>query len=324
MTTFLFTHPACLEHDPGSFHPERPERLIAILQALEAPAFRDLQRREGELARLQDIAAVHDPKYVEQVLGAVPQQGYRSLDGDTSLSPGSGRAALAAAGAVIAAIDAVMEHDGVNAFCAVRPPGHHAEHDVAMGFCLFNNVAIGARYAQRQHGLRKVAIIDFDVHHGNGTQHIFAADPTVFYASIHQMPLYPGTGAETERGLGNICNVPVPPYSGKEAFRDALERKIFPALDRFQPDLLMISAGFDAHIADPLAQLRLESEDFGWMTELIGDKARIHCRNRLVSVLEGGYVLDALAESVAEHVSSLMKLGQISPEAALDRSHRAR
>lgn len=306
MTTVFFTHPACLEHDTGQGHPERPQRLEAVLLALDEPEFGKLERREAPQAEISHIARVHDKSYASDLLARVPQRGWVALDGDTLMSPGSGEAALRAAGAMIAAVDLVMKNGAANAFCGVRPPGHHAESDMAMGFCLFNNVAIGAAHACAVHGLKRVAIIDFDVHHGNGTQHMFEHDAQVFYASTHQMPLYPGTGARSEKGVGNICNAPLPPFAGGDEFRDAYEEIVLPALDRFRPELIMISAGFDAHRADPLASLELEAEDFGWVTERLTEMARVHCGGRLVSTLEGGYDLEALAESSAAHVAALL------------------
>ncbi len=306
MTTAFFTHPACLEHDTGPGHPERRQRLEAVLLALGEPEFAALDRHEAPRATLDQIARVHERAYVEDLLARVPQRGWAALDGDTAMSPGSGEAALRAAGALVAAIDLVMGGGAANAFCAVRPPGHHAERDMAMGFCLFNNVAIGAAHAIAAHGARRVAIVDFDVHHGNGTQHIFEHDPRVFYASTHQMPLYPGTGARSEHGVGNICNAPLAAFSDGDAFRDAYEEIVLPALQRFEPEVLLISAGFDAHRADPLASLELEAEDFGWVTERLAELAATHCRGRLVSTLEGGYDLGALAESAAAHVAALM------------------
>jgi acetoin utilization deacetylase AcuC-like enzyme len=228
------------------------------------------------------------------------------LDGDTSLSPGSGEAALRAAGAVAAAVDAVAAGESANAFCAVRPPGHHAEPATAMGFCLFNNVAVGAHQARSAHGLRRIAVMDFDVHHGNGTQAMFERDPELFYASTHQMPLYPGTGSVGETGCGNICNAPLPPNAGSAEFRAAMSRRVLPALVAFAPDMLLISAGFDAHRADPLANLRLEEADYAWATDELLDLAARHCGGRVVSTLEGGYDLDALAASAAAHVGRLM------------------
>jgi len=310
LNTLLITHPACLAHDMGRHHPERPARLEAILAGLSSPAFAALDRREAPVAAIDAIARVHDRSYVERVLAAVPQRGIVALDPDTSLSAGSGEAALRAAGAVVAAVDAVVAGEARNAFCAVRPPGHHAEADAAMGFCLFNNVAVGAEQARRVHGLARVAVMDFDVHHGNGTQHMFEADADLFYASTHQSPLYPGTGARSERGVGNICNAPLPPFAGSAEFRAAMQDIVIPALDRFAPELLLISAGFDAHRADPLANLELETADFAWATEALIGVAERHCGGRVVSTLEGGYDLNALAASAAAHVHALMAGGR--------------
>jgi acetoin utilization deacetylase AcuC-like enzyme len=306
MTTAFFTHLACLEHDTGQGHPERAQRLEAVLLALDEPEFAALERREAPLAEIAQVTRVHDKSYASNLLARVPQRGWVALDGDTLMSAGSGEAALRAAGAMVAAVDLVLKNGAANAFCGVRPPGHHAESDMAMGFCLFNNVAIGAAHACAAHGLKRVAIVDFDVHHGNGTQHMFEHDAQVFYASTHQMPLYPGTGARAEKGVGNICNAPLPPFAGGDEFRDAYEEIVLPALDRFRPELIMISAGFDAHRADPLASLELEAEDFGWVTERLCEMAKTHCGGRLVSTLEGGYDLDALAESSAAHVAALL------------------
>jgi acetoin utilization deacetylase AcuC-like enzyme len=306
MATFLFTHPACLEHDPGEFHPESPARLRAVLAALDAPEFGALIRREAPTADLEDIARVHPRDFVEAMLAAVPEAGYVGLDADTILSPGSGRAVLRAAGAAVAAVDAVISGEASNAFCAVRPPGHHAEPDRAMGFCLLNNVAIGAARARAVHGLARVAVVDFDVHHGNGTQARFERDPSLFYASTHQFPLYPGTGARSERGVGNVVNVPLPPMAGSAEFRRGVEASILPALDAFAPDLVMVSAGFDAHRRDPLAQLMLVEDDYAWVTERLLDCARRHADGRLISTLEGGYDLAALGASAAAHVRTLM------------------
>jgi acetoin utilization deacetylase AcuC-like enzyme len=306
MTTLLYTHDACLAHDPGPHHPESPDRLRAVLAALSTPDFAALARRTAPRADLADIGRVHPRDYAERLLRAVPKQGYAALDADTVLSPGSGEAALHAAGAVIAAVDAVVGGEAANAFCAVRPPGHHAEPGHAMGFCLFNNVAIAALHARAVHGLARVAVIDFDVHHGNGTQAAFESDPTLFYGSTHQMPLDPGTGAASERGRGNIVNVPLAPMSGSREFRAAYSGQILPALDAFQPELVLVSAGFDAHRNDPLAQLMLVEADYAWITaELLSAAAR-HASSRLVSSLEGGYDLDALAASAAAHVAKLM------------------
>ena len=306
MSTLLLTHPACLDHDPGEHHPESPARLRAVLAALDAPEFAALDRRDAPTADPEDIARVHPRDFVEAMLAAIPAEGYAGIDADTILSPGSGQAALRAAGAAVAAVDAVIAGEARNAFCAVRPPGHHAEPDRAMGFCLFNNVAIGAARARAVHGLARVAVIDFDVHHGNGTQAAFERDRSLFYASTHQSPLYPGTGARGERGVGNIVNVPLPPMSGSAEFRRGVEASILPALDAFAPELVMISAGFDAHRRDPLAQLMLVEDDYTWVTERLLDCAERHAGGRLVSTLEGGYDLPALGASAAAHVRALM------------------
>jgi acetoin utilization deacetylase AcuC-like enzyme len=306
MTTLLFTHEACFRHDTGSHHPESPARLRAVLDGLSGPAFAALARREAPEAAREQIARAHTPRFVDEVLAAIPKTGHSALDADTIISPGSGEAALRAAGAVIAAVDAVIAGEAANAFCAVRPPGHHAESARAMGFCLFNNIAVGARHAQQAHGLKRVAAIDFDVHHGNGTQAIFATDRSLFYASTHQMPLYPGTGARSEIGLGNILNMPLRPGAGGREFRAAFSDVILPAVEEFEPDLVMISAGFDAHRRDPLAQLNLEEADYAWVSERLLEIAARCCRGRVVSSLEGGYDLDALAASAAAHVAALM------------------
>jgi acetoin utilization deacetylase AcuC-like enzyme len=309
MATLLFTHAACLQHVPGPHHPESPARLSAILAALDTPEFASLIRREAPLADHGLIERVHPASFVESYLAAVPKSGYAMIDGDTILSPGSGEAALRAAGALCAAVDAVMAGEGANAFCAVRPPGHHAEPTQAMGFCLFNNVAIGALHAREAHGCERVAVVDFDVHHGNGTQACFEQDARSFFASTHQSPLYPGTGMADERGVGNIFNVPLRPGAGSTEFRRAMAEIVLPALADFEPGFILISAGFDAHHADPLANLRLDEEDFGWATREILAIARSSCQGRVVSTLEGGYDLDALALSAAAHVRELMAAG---------------
>jgi acetoin utilization deacetylase AcuC-like enzyme len=306
MTTLLYTHHACLEHDPGSYHPESPERLRAVLAGLDQQEFSALERREAPRAELDEVARVHPRAFIEAVLAAVPQRGHAALDADTVLSPRSGEAALRAVGAVCAAVDAVVEGEADNAFCAVRPPGHHAEAERAMGFCVFNSVAIGAQRARQKHGLERAAVIDFDVHHGNGTQAIFENNPHVFYASTHQWPLYPGTGGRSETGVGNIVNVPLRPMSGSAEFRRAFNELILPALEDFRPDFILISAGFDAHRADPLAQLMLVEADYAWVTERLMACAARHCQGRIVSALEGGYDLDALAASAAAHVRALL------------------
>ena len=307
MTTLLYTHESCVEHDPGQTHPENPGRLKAVLAALGDKAFDALERREAPRAETSQIARVHPMAFVDEVLAAVPDSGHSALDMDTILSPASGEAALRAAGAVCAAVDAVMAGEADNAFCAVRPPGHHAEASRAMGFCIFNNVAVGAAQAREAHGLKKAAVVDFDVHHGNGTQAIFWDDPGLFFASTHQMPLYPGSGAESECGAAdNILNLPLAPMSGSIEFRRAMGDRLLPALSDFAPDFVFISAGFDAHEADPLANLRFHEDDYAWATTEILGVARACCRGRVVSTLEGGYDLSALGASAAAHVRALM------------------
>lgn len=307
MVTALYSHSACFNHDTGEGHPECAERLSVILARLETEEFSWLDRREAPLATLEQIALVHPGDFAQKLLSSVPERGYALVDGDTILSPGSGQAALRAAGSVCAAIDAVMEGAVRNAFCAVRPPGHHAEPDQAMGFCLFNNVAIGALHARARWGIRRVAVIDFDVHHGNGTQSAFETDPDLFYASTHQWPLYPGTGRPSERGCANnILNLPLRPYSGSQEFRAAANESLLPMLRAFRPELVMISAGFDAHARDPLAQLNLQDADYAWITEQLLAVAHETANDHLVSTLEGGYDLGALASAAAAHVRALM------------------
>ncbi|MGZ8415662.1 MAG: histone deacetylase family protein [Methyloceanibacter sp.] len=306
MTTLLLTHPACLLHDTGYGHPERADRLRAIDDALAAPAFKPLKREEAPLADLAAIERLHPQAYVEMVRAAIPARDHAWLDPDTVVSPGSWEAALRATGATIYAVDQVMAGKADNAFCAVRPPGHHAEPSRAMGFCLFNSVAVAALHARAKQGAKRVAVVDFDVHHGNGTQAAFWTDKDLFYGSTHQMPLFPGTGALDETGVGNICNAPLKPGDDGEDFRAAWEGRILPALDAFAPDFLLVSAGFDAHLKDPLAQLRLVEADFAWITERLLEAAAKHTGGKLVSTLEGGYDLDALATSTAVHVETLM------------------
>lgn len=307
MTTLLFTHPSSEAHDAGEGHPESAERIRAVYGALNGPGFEALVRHEAPRADIDHIARIHREDYVTDLLDAVPTEGHEEIDPDTWISPGSGEAALRAAGAMVAAVDAVLNGEANTAFCAVRPPGHHAEPGRAMGFCLFNNVAIGAAHARGVHGLSKVAVVDFDVHHGNGTQAAFHNDPTVLYASTHQFPLFPGTGAADETGVGNIFNVPLAPGAGSTEFRDGMERVVLPALEAFEPELILISAGFDAHARDPLAALKLEEDDFAWITAKLVDIAGEFCGGRIVSTLEGGYHLEALANSVAVHVGELMR-----------------
>ena len=309
IATALITHPACLGHDPGDYHPESPDRLRAVLRALEQESFADLLREAAPRATVEQLALAHPKDYVEAILAIVPDAGETvALDADTVMSAGSAEAALRAAGGAIAGVDAVMEGWARNVFVAVRPPGHHAEPARPCGFCLFNNAALAALYARSRWDLTRVAVVDFDVHHGNGTQAMFGPDANLFYASSHQYPCYPGTGHPSERGVAdNIVNLTLPPGSDSVAFRRGWEGTILPALDAFAPELLVISAGFDAHRADPLAELRLDERDFAWITtELLSIAAR-HAGRRVVSVLEGGYDLDALANSVAVHVRTLMQ-----------------
>jgi acetoin utilization deacetylase AcuC-like enzyme len=310
VTTALITHPACLEHDTGPYHPETADRLRAVLAALEAPEFSDLLRESAPMATVEQLSRVHPREYVEAILSIQPELGEPiQLDGDTVMSNGSAEAAARAAGGACMAVDAVMEGWARAAFAAVRPPGHHAEPNRPMGFCLFNNVAVAALHARERWGVRRVAVVDFDVHHGNGTQAMFAADPELFYASSHQSPCYPGTGEAWERGVAdNVVNAPLKPRDGGAAFRAAWSHIILPALDAFGPGLVIVSAGFDAHVADPLAQLRLETADYGWITDQLIALAEKHCGGRLVSVMEGGYDLSALAASVALHVRRLMRM----------------
>jgi acetoin utilization deacetylase AcuC-like enzyme len=305
METLLITHSACLEHLVPPGHPECPDRLRAVLGALDAEEFALLMRVEAPQATVEQLERVHPPIHVETILNGAPENGFRRVDADTAMSPGSVEAALRAAGAVVFAVDEVMAGRARNAFCAIRPPGHHAEPDQAMGFCLFNNVAIGALHARDVHGLKRIAVVDFDVHHGNGTQACFETDPNLFYASTHQWPLYPGTGRASERGLGNILNACLPPGAGSAEFREAFADTILPALAQFAPDFIFISAGFDAHAADPLANLRLSEDDYGWVTGELVRLANKLCGGRVVSTLEGGYDLAALAVSARAHVRAL-------------------
>ena len=306
MTTALITHPACLGHEPPPGHPERPARLQSILGALEADEFRPLLRREAPEASLDALARVHDRDYAEEVLAAIPSRGIVHFDADTAVSPGSRDAILRAAGAVVEAVDMVMKGEAQNAFCAVRPPGHHALPDRAMGFCLFNNVAVGAAHARAVHGLARVAVIDFDVHHGNGTEAMFFSDPSLFYGSTHQWPFYPGTGRPGERRPANIVDLPLPAGTGGVEFRRVFSETLLPALTAFRPDMIFISAGFDAHQDDPLGQMRLVEDDYSWATEALCTLAARQSSGRVVSTLEGGYDLGALARSVKAHVQALM------------------
>lgn len=308
MTTFLYSHPACIEHDPGAYHPERPDRLRAVMAGLEAEMFQHLHRLEAPIVDLAEVKRVHAAEYVDMIMDNVPSEGRVRLDPDTVMSEASGEAAKRAAGAGIAAVDAVVAKEARNAFCAVRPPGHHAESSKAMGFCLFNSAAAAAFHARAKHGMERVCVIDFDVHHGNGTQHSFEHIDGLFYGSSHQYPAYPGTGSVSEQGeYANVCNLPLPPGTGSAGFRKGYEDVMLPAIRAFNPELIIISAGFDAHKNDPLAQLELETADYRWVTDQLLDVAHDVCGGRVVSMLEGGYDLDALRDSVVQHVQSLME-----------------
>jgi acetoin utilization deacetylase AcuC-like enzyme len=308
MSTLLISHPACLEHLTPLGHPERPDRLRAIEQALEDERFQSLAREQAPTAPLEIIALCHPMEYIEAIRDAVPSEGIARLDADTSMSPGSFEAALRAVGGAMLAVDDVMNQKASNAFVAVRPPGHHAEVARPMGFCLFNNAAITARYAQDHFDLERAAIVDFDVHHGNGSQDIFWSDKSVLYCSTHEMPLYPGTGAVSERGEhNNIVNAPLSAGDGGDAFREAFETAILPRLRDFKPDILVISAGFDAHTRDPLANLNLVEADYSWVTKKLMEIADDSAQGRIVSLLEGGYDLQGLSRSVAAHVTALMR-----------------
>lgn len=307
MTTALYTHAAALNHVTPPGHPEQVARLQYINRALAAESFADLDRRDAPLGRDTDVLRCHPQDYLERVKAAIPERGYVSLDADTHVSSGSLEAAMRAVGGMTAAVDAVMSGDVQNAFIAMRPPGHHAETATAMGFCLFGTAAIGAKYALER-GAERVAVLDFDVHHGNGTQDLLWTEARTLFASSHQMPLYPGTGAAHETGAhGNVLNTPLAPMTGGTEMRRAWGDIILPAVLSFDPDLVILSAGFDAHAADPLANLNWSTEDFEWLTRAICDVASDVCEGRVVSTLEGGYDLNALAESVAAHVRVLME-----------------
>ena len=307
MTIAIYSHLACLEHLLLPGHPESPDRLRAVLGALDHERYAAIERIDAPMATREQLSRVHHADLIAEVLDG-PNLPYRQLDPDTAMTSGSAEAALRAAGAVCAAIDHVMSGDTRRAFCAVRPPGHHATADSAMGFCLFNSVAVGAAHAIAAHGLSRVAIMDFDVHHGNGTQDIFWNDPRVLYASTHQSPLYPDTGRVDEHGSAdNIVNAPLPPGAGSAEFHAAIESVVLPALDAFAPELLIISAGFDAHRLDPLANLNLEGDDYHWVTKQLVALAERHCRSRIVSSLEGGYSIAALRECTQAHVDALIR-----------------
>ena len=306
-TTLLVEDPIFLRHLVPEGHPERPDRLRAIETALGDDRFKKLDRRAAPAADTDTVALAHTPAYIAEIAAATREGDICQIEADTYLGPESYAVALHAAGGACLAVDAVMTGKAANAFVAERPPGHHAEADRAMGFCIFNNAAVAARHAQKKHGAERVAILDWDVHHGNGTQAIFWSDPTVLYASTHQMPLYPGTGAASETGLGNIVNAPLAGGAGDDAFYEALTSRIFPAIVSFAPDLIVISAGFDAHWRDPLGGLNLSEDDFVWATETVMEIAEKRCGGHIVSLLEGGYDLTGLADSAAAHVAALMK-----------------
>lgn len=308
MTTLLIHHEIFAAHRTGAGHPERPDRYRAVEMAMAQNRFDVLLRVEAELAELDVTRYVHSNAYVDALEAARPTEGFVYLDGgDTVMEPSTWEVVLRGVGGTLQAVDSVLDGTAQNAFVACRPPGHHAETQRAMGFCLFNNISIGARHAQLKHGLSRVAIVDFDVHHGNGTQEIFYSDDTVLYASTHQMPLFPGTGEVSETGAGNIFNAPLRSGDGGDELRAAFRDRILPAVDRFAPELIIVSAGFDAHERDPLGSLQMTAEDFGWATRELMAAAERHCDARLVSVLEGGYDLQGLRESVSAHVDELMR-----------------
>ena len=307
MTTLLVSHRSSLDHQTPPGHPERPDRIRAIEQVLGESRFDRLVREQAPEGSLDLVRLCHNEHYIEQLQHIAPKSGMIYLDGDTSMSPGTWEAAMRGVGGAVAATDAVMSGTHDNAFVAMRPPGHHAETNRPMGFCLFDHAAIAARHAQRKYGIARAAVVDFDVHHGNGTQDIFWSDPTVMYCSTHQMPLFPGTGASRERGEHDtIVNAPLASEDGSVQFRAAFENVILPQLRKFSPELIIVSAGFDAHYRDPLASLNLRADDFGWVTQKLMDVADASAGGRIVSVLEGGYDLQGLKESVAAHVTALM------------------
>ena len=307
MTTALISHEDCAHHVTPPGHPEQVARLDAVLGALESF---DLQRVKAPLAAEDDLLRAHPKAHVDAIRAAAPDEGWRSLDADTHMSVGTLKAAYRAACGVVRAVDMVLGGEVTNAFAAVRPPGHHAERQTAKGFCFIGNVVIGAKHALDHHGLDRVAIVDFDVHHGNGTQELVEDDPRILFCSTHQSPLYPGTGAAHEVGVDNVLNVPLPEGTGSKPFRDVMERVVLPRVDAFSPQLVIISAGFDAHMDDPLAGMNLTTEDFGWVTMRLCDVADQHCQGRVVSSLEGGYDLAALGASAAAHVKVLEERGR--------------
>ena len=310
MTTALLTHSDCLEHVTPPGHPECLERLQSVLAALEGEEFVYLVREDAPLAEDAHILRAHPESHLSKIKGLVPAEGYATIDDDTYMCPATLRAARRSSGALVRAVDMVMSGEVRNAFCAIRPPGHHAETAAAMGFCFFGNVVIGARHALEAHGLKRVAIMDFDVHHGNGTQDLVWHDARILFASTQQMPLYPGTGARTERGAHRqIVNAPLPPGAGGAEFRRVMVERVLLASEAHEPEMIFISAGFDAHARDPMANLNLRETDFAWATERLCDIADHCCDGRVVSTLEGGYDLQSLAASAAAHVRVLMERG---------------
>ncbi len=308
MSTAYFSHDSYSLHDMGGGHPESPGRLVAVEKGMSVVGVdRRIERRDAPAATVDAIKRVHDADYVDQLMAFAPREGLRQIDGDTAMNPHSLTAALHGAGAAVAATDAVMAGEVANAFCAVRPPGHHAERARAMGFCFFDNVAVGAAHAVAAHGLTRVAILDFDVHHGNGTEDVFRDHPNILFCSSYQNPLFPHTADKSVPG--SLIKTPLRPGTAGHVFRNAIERDWLPALDAFRPEMIFISAGFDAHRSDPLADLLLEADDFAWVTERIAEAAANYCDGRIVSTLEGGYALDALAASAAVHIDALSKAG---------------
>lgn len=307
MSTRLYTHPIYLEHLTPAGHPERPDRMRALETAFSDARFDALDRQEPDAAGEDAVLLAHPEAHLAYVKSMIPEDGVVPIDADTMASPKSFEAAMTAIGGALAGIDDVFSGDADNVFLAARPPGHHAETDKAMGFCFFNQAAIAARHAQRNYAAERVAIVDWDVHHGNGTQQIFWDDPSVLYCSTHQMPLFPGSGAKGETGAGNIVNAPLSPNMGGDHFRQAFNERVLPAIENMRPDLIIVSAGFDAHHRDPLAQINLTGDDFDWATGKLMEIADQFCNNRLVSVLEGGYDLEGLAESATAHVDRLMR-----------------
>lgn len=303
MSTIIIHHDDCLRHNPGPKHPESPQRVKAVLTGLEG--LKGLEKLPAPRATAEQITRVHPQAFWAGITAKEPAEGIVGIDVDTFLSKGSVDAALRASGALCFAIDQILDNRALRAFCAVRPPGHHSEKAVAMGFCLLNHVAIGATHALEHPDIKRVAIIDFDVHHGNGTQAIFEQNPDVMYLSSHQLPLYPGTGHSEETGCGNIVNLPLAPGDGGKSFRRAWSRTGLPAIHKFAPDLILISAGFDAHQRDPLAQIELQAADYHWITDQLCDLANDSCQGRVASILEGGYDLEALQDSSRAHVQAL-------------------